>query len=255
MVRRFKQPKYLYVTIFIVVLVGFLALTAVTAFITKYTPNEVQMFTKDKDVEVIRHEGPNGYVVTEMKGLFTKEECASLIKFAKSQGLTESQVWSFDQNSGNVTDKTHRKSKQVWIPPADNEVVKKASDISQFITGLPVSHQEMVQIAMYEKGGMFNAHFDACYGEDKDYCEKMNHSSGERRSTLLIYLNDEFDGGETEFVNIGVKIKPETGKGILFWNTYTDDSVIEESKHCGKPVLNGEKWICTVWSHSNEYKG
>tara|TARA_R100000781_G_scaffold382_1_gene593 strand:- start:262 stop:990 length:729 start_codon:yes stop_codon:yes gene_type:complete len=62
-----------------------------------------------------------------------------------------------------------------------------------------------------------------------------------RKFTYLWYLNDDFDGGETEFYD-GTLIKPETGKLIIFpatWSFY----------HRGRPPKNGNKYICTGWMH------
>lgn len=60
--------------------------------------------------------------------------------------------------------------------------------------------------------------------------------------TYLWYLNDVEIGGETAF-NGDYKIKPETGKLILFPATWT-------YPHCGKMPLSGNKYIITGWLYS-----
>ena len=209
---------------------------------------------RSKTIKVKTHV-VNGYKVYEIKNVLNKQDCLDLIEFSKKKGLSNSMVWSYDGQSGNQLDESHRKSKQTWIGDAEHRVALKMAIISEFVTGIPRDHQEALQVAMYEKLGKFNDHYDACVDKDPEYCEKMNAGSGERRATLLVYLNDDFTGGETEFVNIGLKIKPERGKGILFWNTYDDETVINDSKHRGNPVMDGEKWIATKWTHQNVWKG
>lgn len=194
------------------------------------------------------------YIVYEIYNILSPKECKDMIQKAKDKGLEESMVWNYEKEDGNVLNKDHRKSKQTWFSDEEYATAKKISEISEYITGLPKDNQELLQVAMYEPHGKFNDHFDACNYDDKEYCNKMNYNSGERRTTLLIYLNNDFEGGETEFVNIGLKIIPEPGKGILFWNTYDDESIIQESKHRGNQVLKGEKWICTKWTHQNKYQ-
>jgi hypothetical protein len=66
-----------------------------------------------------------------------------------------------------------------------------------------------------------------------------------RMVTYLWYLNDVEEGGETEFLS-GPKIKPETGKLLLFPATW-------DQIHKGNPPLNTTKYICTGWVYSDLY--
>jgi len=196
----------------------------------------------------------NGYTVYEIYNLLSPQECDILIQQGKTKGLSESMVWSYETQKGNSYDSNHRKSKQTWLMDAESKIASKISHISEQLTKIPMSNQEALQVAMYEPNGRFNEHYDACYFEDKEYCAKMNNNAGERRSTLLIYLNDTFEGGETEFTKVDIKVKPQKGKAILFWNTDDNEVIIPESMHRGNQVVKGEKWIATKWSHQKEYK-
>lgn len=51
--------------------------------------------------------------------------------------------------------------------------------------------------------------------------------------TCLIYLNDEYDGGELYFDDLGIKIKPTAGS-IIFFPCLT--------KHSVKPIVDGNKY-------------
>lgn len=191
------------------------------------------------------------YTVVEIYDVLTPLECDEVIKLAQVKGMEQSMVWGYATNQ---LDTSHRKSKQTWLKDEDGAVVVKMSTAAADLTKFPKEHQETLQVAMYEPNGKFNEHYDACVDPDPKSCEIMNHGSGERRATLLVYLNDDFGGGETEFVDMGVKIKPEKGKGILFWDTDDDEKIIPESKHRGNPVLNGHKWICTKWVHQRVWQ-
>lgn len=192
--------------------------------------------------------------VTEYQQLLTPDDCASLIEFAASKGMTVSEVNDNKMIGGTGVDYSHRKSKQVWIKVHEHPVAKKLASLSVRLTGYPESNQEQLQVAMYEEGGEFKAHHDACANPDPDFCERtMNHGAGPRRTTLLVYLNEGFTGGETHFVKKGTSITPTTGKAILFWNTNEDNSLIDETMHQGMPVVKGHKWIATIWSHPKPY--
>lgn len=193
--------------------------------------------------------------VLELHGVLTSDECNALIAFATSKGMKDSEVMDKNAQAGAGVHYSNRKSKQAWIDYDEHPVAKKLSMLSRQLTGYPESNQEMLQVAMYEEGGEFKAHYDACSDPDKTYCDRMNRNAGQRRTTLLVYLNEEFDGGETTFVNKNTSIKPKSGNAVMFWDTYEDESLIEATKHRGMPVHNGNKWIATVWSHPKPYSG
>ncbi len=191
------------------------------------------------------------YEVLEFKNLLSEQECKELIDLAKRTNMVESSVVEGDTLY--KMNRDFRKSYQCWLTPSQHPVLEKLSKISVDLTGFPISNQEQIQIVKYNKDGKFDAHYDACIQSDK-FCKEMNRGAGERRTTLLVYLNQDMIGGETEFVNLNQKIIPETGKGILFWSTDQHDNLLTESKHRGNRVEQGEKWIATVWSHGKNFQ-
>jgi len=61
-----------------------------------------------------------------------------------------------------------------------------------------------------------------------------------RAFVFSVYLNDIEEGGETEFLNFSKRVKPKTGR-IVIWPAgfpYV---------HRGNPPLSGEKYIVTSW--------
>jgi hypothetical protein len=68
-----------------------------------------------------------------------------------------------------------------------------------------------------------------------DFKNKKN-----RIITYLWYLNDVEEGGETDFPDINIKVKPETGKLVLFPATW-------DFPHCGKMPISSNKYIVTGW--------
>lgn len=208
---------------------------------------------KKTETKIIKH-SYGDYSVLEIFNLLSPNECKQIIDLAITQGMRDSDVLSYGAENGTIVNNTYRKSKTAWLTDDTHPLCMRLAQYSEQITNIPRENQEMLQVAHYEKDGKFNEHYDACVYDDKSYCDKMNNNSGQRRATLLVYLNDNFTGGETEFVNIGLKIKPETGKAILFWNVDEDENILEKSKHRANPVQDGEKWICTKWSHMQKYR-
>jgi len=72
----------------------------------------------------------------------------------------------------------------------------------------------------------------------------LEHNKGfdnePRAFVFSIYLNDVEEGGETEFLHFSKRVKPKTGR-IVIWPAgfpYV---------HRGNPPLSGEKYILTSW--------
>ena len=109
-------------------------------------------------------------------------------------------------------------------------------------------------MVQYKPGQLYEAHWDACDPKKDERCNLDVLKGGLRFATFIIYLNDNIEGGETEFPLINKKIKPEKGKGILFFNLEKDLLNRRElSKHAGLPPTRGEKWMCNKWIRLNKF--
>jgi len=80
--------------------------------------------------------------------------------------------------------------------------------------------------------GFHNFHFE----NGSDY-------TSPRVLVSMIYLNDVDEGGETEFLYLSKRIKPEKGKLLIFPAGLTHT-------HRGNPPLNSPKYIITSWIES-----
>lgn len=105
----------------------------------------------------------------------------------------------------------------------------------------------------YTNNEFFSKHCDTInyYTHNKlSYCAPG--SGGARICTALLYLNDDFEGGETEFPNLGLNIKPKKGR-LLLWHNVGEDAMVPDTQslHAGKPVTNGTKHALTIWCRIN----
>ena len=62
--------------------------------------------------------------------------------------------------------------------------------------------------------------------------------------TYLWYLNDVTEGGETDFSDLNLNVKPEAGKLVLFPATW-------DFPHCGKIPISSNKYIVTGWLYAD----
>ena len=95
---------------------------------------------------------------------------------------------------------------------------------------------EPLQVLRYRPGQEYRPHFDFLEGVDNP-----------RPWTALIYLNDDYEGGETAFVETGLSFRGRTGDLLLFRNEGPDGQRDPLAKHAGLPVTSGTKYLATRW--------
>jgi prolyl 4-hydroxylase len=71
------------------------------------------------------------------------------------------------------------------------------------------------------------------------YFRKEIPCGGQRSWTAMIYLNEPDEGGETDFMHVGVCVAPRQGM-LLAWNNANREGVVNTyTQHAAKPVLKG----------------
>ncbi|RVW82547.1 Prolyl 4-hydroxylase 1 [Vitis vinifera] len=123
-------------------------------------------------------------------------------------------------------------------------IEKRISVYSQ----VPVENGELIQSQFYKP------HHD--YFSDSFNLKR----GGQRVATMLIYLSDNVEGGETYFPMAGsgfcrcggksvrgLSVAPVKGNAVLFWSMGLDGQSDPNSIHGGCEVLAGEKWSATKW--------
>ena len=70
---------------------------------------------------------------------------------------------------------------------------------------------------------------------------------GQRAATVLIYLNDSFEGGETSFPRLGLNHRGKTGDALVFSNVDGAGMPDDRAQHAGCPPTAGEKWVFSQW--------
>ncbi|MBI1359651.1 MAG: hypothetical protein GC155_05130 [Alphaproteobacteria bacterium] len=113
-------------------------------------------------------------------------------------------------------------------------------------TGLMVHQQEAPFLLSYEPGQEYRAHFDfinPAIPAFKSQLELM----GQRVATCLTYLNDDYEGGETDFPKIGYRFRGNTGDALLFANVTHGRAPDPSTLHAGRPPVRGTKWALSQW--------
>lgn len=108
--------------------------------------------------------------------------------------------------------------------------------------GYPMQHFETPMVLHYAVGQQITDHFDFIDANASDYVEQIREQ-GQRMITFLLYLNDDYDGGETTFPELGIVHRGAAGSGLYFINAHADLTPERSMLHTGSPPVRGEKWI------------
>lgn len=112
--------------------------------------------------------------------------------------------------------------------------------------GLPVPGLEWTQVLHYAVGQTFDWHFDWLDPGNPAYAADLA-GRGQRIATCLVFLNDDFEGGETAFEAGGLRRRGRKGDALLWANTLPDGAVDPRTRHAGLPPTAGEKWVLSQW--------
>jgi prolyl 4-hydroxylase len=105
---------------------------------------------------------------------------------------------------------------------------------------------EPTMILNYAPGQRFAPHFDFV---DATSAHLQNDiaKNGQRVATFLLYLNDDFAGGETDFPTLGWRFKGAKGDAVLFYNVDSYGQPDLRTLHAGLEPSSGEKWVLSQW--------
>jgi prolyl 4-hydroxylase len=177
----------------------------------------------------------------------TPRERDYILKFAEPK-FEESKVVT-------GSDTAVRKSQTAWIE-RDDPVVQKIIERACRLSNMPFENAEKMQVVKYEPSGYYNAHYDASCDDTPESVE-FEKNGGQRLVTVLCYLNDDFEGGATQFPNLQKDYKVPVDGALVFYSLQTQESGNKchpLSLHAGMPVTKGKKYICNIWIREQTYR-
>jgi prolyl 4-hydroxylase len=179
-----------------------------------------------------------------LDNILTMDECLELIKNGSNKLIKSSTL-------GENID-GYRTAENCWIFD-ETFLTNKIKNIIVKETDMSIDNQEKIHIVKYDIGGEYKQHHDF-FHPNTDYYSKVMQSGGQRVYSCLFYLNDDFEGGETEFVNKNIKINPKTGRLLIWKNIKENGSLDYDSFHAGLPVISGTKWIAIIWVREDSFE-
>ncbi|PSC75580.1 putative prolyl 4-hydroxylase 4 [Micractinium conductrix] len=230
--------------------------TASTNATCTNTAVDAETTTKAPRVEVL-HEDARIFLY---HNFLSDEECDHIMKLA-APSLQRSGV--VETGSGVQKVDKVRTSKGMFLRRGHDPII---ADIEARIakwTLMPVGNGEGLQVLKYEEGQEYEGHFDYFFHKEG------TANGGNRYLTVLMYLNDVEEGGETCFPNIPLEkengpefsdcarkvlaAKPKKGNAVLFHSIKPTGELERRSLHTACPVTKGEKWSAPKWVHVGHY--
>ena len=153
----------------------------------------------------------------------------------------------YDKATGGTTEDYRRTNSQCDL---DIETIGVLTFVLRGRIGAITQRQdvalEVPKILHYAPGETFAVHFDYLDPKEPAYAHELS-VRGQRTDTFLIYLNDDFSGGETSFPEINLSHLGAKGDALLFRNVDDAGAPDHDTMHAGMPPTAGEKWVFSQW--------
>jgi prolyl 4-hydroxylase len=173
-------------------------------------------------------------------GFLAPSECAYLMAAAEPQ-LQPSVV--VDPATGRMTPHPVRTSDAAMFGVfAEDLVVAAINRRIAALSGTAPAQGEPLQVLRYRPGGEYKPHMDALPAEPN-----------QRILTVLVYLSDDYQGGETQFLRTGLTYRGRTGDALLFRNADAQGRPDPMALHAGLPVTRGVKYLASRWIRAKAF--
>ena len=182
------------------------------------------------------------------RGFLGPDECAHIAGSAQDL-LEPSSV--FDPASGRHVAHPIRTSSAATIGPTRESLpIRAILNRIAALAGQPTDHGEPLSVLHYAPGQQYRMHMDTLTDT------AIRHGPGaanQRVATVLLFLNDAYEGGETVFEASGLAVRGGPGDALVFANTLANGAPDPHSRHAGAPVRAGAKWLATRWIRARPY--
>lgn len=163
-------------------------------------------------------------IPSAIRGVLTHDECMDLIVDAMPL-LRE------DVRTSRVR---HRKIAKF---NTDTQVTAKLKRfLVQQIDGT-LENVEDVEVVRYHRGAEYREHMDCFW----------------RTHTLLVYLNQLYEGGEIQFAHNEVGAVRLPPGDALLWTNSVDGKPFMPNAHSVNKIKDGCKWVAVVWHWNSPY--
>ena len=174
----------------------------------------------------------------------SRAQCKRLVRTINAR-IGPSELFHGTKVDGFRTSSTHYFDRE-------DDATRELEQRMDMLLGIDHRYAEIPQGQRYRSGQQFRHHYDY-FTTDQPYWQQERRRGGQRSWTAMVFLNEPDAGGETDFPELGLSVKPQRG-ALLAWNNMTREGTPNPATlHAGLPVLEGEKYIVTQWYRQEEW--
>jgi predicted 2-oxoglutarate/Fe(II)-dependent dioxygenase YbiX len=209
------------------------------------TPEKQARYCAEQPPGLVATRGlvPPGILI--IKKYLDSAACEFIVDYANRQAGEKSTVLSVGESTAGevfARESTARTTEYVDIAGISDHVNSMMKDIFlrevQPFYSTEIEWFEYPEILRYHEGGHYQTHSDA----DNWVADDGKWSRGmDRDFSLLLYLNNDFSGGELDFPHFGFRIRPEAGMLVCFPSDH-------RYLHAAQPTLSGTRYALVGWA-------
>lgn len=185
------------------------------------------------------------------EGVFDQAACEWICKFAKDRKEKKAGVEAVEKSVMPDADQYPKRIDHArdcftistfrlepWLGQA---FVKLYTDHVMPFYGVKIESWERPQLLSYEQGGRYDPHCDGEIAVRRPGAPKIWRRIHHRDVSIILYLNDDFTGGDLRFPELEMTIRPKPGLLVAFPSTV-------DYMHGAEPTESGDRLVMVTWA-------
>jgi hypothetical protein len=189
--------------------------------------------------------------IVALSGLFTAPECIYLAL----KGMPMLRPARIVARDGSSTVDAMRSNETAKFGLLEADVVVQSLDLRVAAAlGHPTENGEGFALLRYRVGQQYLPHCD-WIDPAREATRADLDRWGQRVATCVVYLNDAFEGGTTEFPKLGLEFRGGVGDAFIWDNVLPSGEVDPLTLHAGRPPTQGMKYLLSKWMRDRSQAG
>lgn len=194
-------------------------------------------------------ENPLSYILIK-PNVINEQGIQEILNHVRSSDATDLSVFDPDKSNETggiewIVDKKMRDTQFINYEPIKEKVIdlfrSAVKEVINPFYGIEVSESEMPQMLSYGIGGHYRPHIDGESLWQTPDGELIWKKSIDRDLSIVMFLNDDFEGGDFVFPELKVRVRPEPGMMVCFPSNH-------HYRHGVEPVTKGTRYSIVCWA-------